>query len=111
MDTHTAVNSKPASVARVHREICDRQRCDHLDKINYLDPYSACPNGHFGPYLNAEDSSKQRIGLGDIVEKLGKPIARALKLPCLDKAGNLRPESGCAKRRDALNRLTSGKQP
>lgn len=43
--------------------------------------------------------------LGDIVERLAKPIAKALNLPCLDKDGNLKPESGCAKRRDALNKL------
>jgi hypothetical protein len=46
--------------------------------------------------------------LGDIVEGLVKPIAAALGLPCLDEKGELRPESGCAKRRDALNRLSGG---
>lgn len=49
----------------------------------------------------------QRIRLGDAVEKLAKPIAKALKLPCLD-GDKLRPESPCAKRRDRLNRLTGG---
>jgi hypothetical protein len=45
-------------------------------------------------------------GVGDIVERLAKPIARALNLPCLDKTTHaLRPESPCAKRRDALNKL------
>lgn len=43
-------------------------------------------------------------GLGDVVEKLAHPIAVALKLPCLDQTGTLKPESPCAKRRDALNR-------
>jgi len=44
-------------------------------------------------------------GLGDRIERLAKPIAKALRLPCLDKTGNLKPESGCAKRRDAMNKL------
>jgi hypothetical protein len=48
----------------------------------------------------------QRLRLGDRAERLAKPIAKALRLNCLDAAGNLKPESGCAKRRDALNRLT-----
>jgi hypothetical protein len=43
-------------------------------------------------------------GLGDIIEALVKPLARALGLSCLDQDGNLRPESGCAKRRDRINR-------
>jgi len=45
--------------------------------------------------------------LGDMVESLAKPIAKALRMPCLDKDGKLKPESGCAKRRDALNKLSS----
>lgn len=43
---------------------------------------------------------------GDKVEKLVKPIAKALNLPCLDDDGKLKPESPCAKRRDKLNELT-----
>jgi hypothetical protein len=42
---------------------------------------------------------------GDLIEQLAKPVARALDLPCLDPQGNLRPESGCAQRRDAINRF------
>lgn len=43
-------------------------------------------------------------GLGDLVSKVATPLARALRLPCIDpETHNLRPESGCAKRRDALN--------
>jgi len=45
-------------------------------------------------------------GLGDIVERLAKPIARALGLPCLDEHNRLRPDSPCAKRRNALNKAT-----
>ena len=43
-------------------------------------------------------------GLGDVIERIAKPIARALKLNCLDGADELKPESPCAKRRNALNR-------
>lgn len=49
----------------------------------------------------------QRLRLGDRAERLAKPIAKALRMDCLDEAGNLKPESGCAKRRDRLNKLTS----
>lgn len=46
-------------------------------------------------------------GLGDIVHAVATPIARALKLPCIDPATKqLRPESGCAKRREYLNSLS-----
>lgn len=44
-------------------------------------------------------------GLGDIVEAMAKPIARALHLDCVDKNGNLKAESGCAKRKEMLNRF------
>lgn len=44
-------------------------------------------------------------GLGDIVERIAKPIASALKMPCLDDSGRLKPDSGCGKRRDRLNKL------
>ncbi len=44
-------------------------------------------------------------GMGDVVERLAKPIAKALHLPCLDETNQLRPESPCAKRRDAMNKL------
>ncbi len=42
--------------------------------------------------------------LGDTISAVATPIARALKMPCIDPATNqLRPESGCAKMRDNLN--------
>lgn len=45
-------------------------------------------------------------GLGDVVEKLAHPIAVALWLQCMDKETKaLRPDSPCAKRRDAMNRI------
>ena len=47
----------------------------------------------------------QRRRLGDLVERAVKPIAVALGSDCLDEHHNLKPDSGCAKRRDALNRV------
>lgn len=47
-------------------------------------------------------------GLGDIVASVATPIARALHLPCIDPATQqLRPESGCAKRKAWLNGNTA----
>lgn len=51
--------------------------------------------------------NRRRIRLGDMVEALAKPIAKALRLSCLDENNRLRAESPCAKRRDRLNALTS----
>lgn len=46
------------------------------------------------------------IGLGDIVGGIATPIARALKLDCIDKStGELKPESRCQKRKNWLNSL------
>lgn len=54
----------------------------------------ACPHG------------MDKMGLGDLVALVATPIARALKLPCIDPATKeLRPESGCAKRKAKLNQL------
>lgn len=45
--------------------------------------------------------------LGNAISTVATPIARALHLPCIDPETNqLRPESGCAKRRDALNQFS-----
>jgi len=46
---------------------------------------------------------RRRLRLGDKVESVIKPVARALRLKCLDADGKLKPDSGCAKRRDRLN--------
>ena len=52
-----------------------------------------------------KEETKPLTGLGDLVEKIAKPIAKALHMPCLDEQHKLRPESPCAKRRDALNKM------
>ncbi len=42
--------------------------------------------------------------LGNAISTVATPIARALKMPCIDpETKQLRPESGCAKMRDNLN--------
>ncbi len=42
--------------------------------------------------------------LGDAISTVATPIARALKMPCIDPETNqLRPESGCSKMRNNLN--------
>jgi hypothetical protein len=44
------------------------------------------------------------VGLGDKIASIATPIARALKMPCIDpKTGKLRPTSGCAKMKARLN--------
>lgn len=54
----------------------------------------------------------ERVGLGDAVAAVATPIARALHLPCIDPATKqLRPESGCAKRKARLNALTQMQPP
>lgn len=52
----------------------------------------------------SEPSPSTRRGLGDAIEALVKPVAVALRLPCLDQAWRLKANSPCARRRDALNR-------
>jgi len=48
--------------------------------------------------------SFSRLRLGDKVERAAKPIARAIRLSCLDKkTGALRPGSPCEKRKRFLN--------
>lgn len=53
-----------------------------------------------------EPEERRKLGLGDLVGKVATPIARALKMPCIDPATNdLRPESGCAQRKKMLNKI------
>jgi len=69
-----------------------------------------------GDYLEVAETDWERLqkqfppgpdrktpGLGDRVELMAKPIARALRMDCLDAQGELKPDSGCAKRRAWLN--------
>lgn len=50
--------------------------------------------------------------LGDLVAKVATPIARALGLGCIDKrTGQLKPRSGCAKRKNWLNSIAPFTMP
>jgi hypothetical protein len=86
--------------------------CTHQSKPEGKDTgRRLCALGHFNgrPYVgNCREclAAGWHEGIGDKIERLVKPIAVALRLPCLDAQGRLRPESGCAKRRALLNRLT-----
>ncbi len=61
---------------------------------------------HLGPKPKAPPPPK---GLGDVVASVATPIARILRLPCIDPATQqLRPESECAKHKAALNAWSSG---
>ena len=56
--------------------------------------------------LRAAETTRRPGGVGDVIERLVKPVARALGLNCLDSSGQLKPDSPSARRRDALNRDT-----
>jgi hypothetical protein len=50
--------------------------------------------------------TRKKLGLGDMVAKIATPIAKALNMDCIDKAtGQLKPESPCAQRKAALNKI------
>lgn len=50
-------------------------------------------------------STTNGIRLGDAFHAIALPIARAMKLPCVDPATKqLRPESNCAERRARWNK-------
>lgn len=65
-----------------------------------------CPHGitEKGPF---RDNPAPKIeGFGDLVSFVATPIAKAIGMPCVDKkTGRLREDSGCAKRKNALNKL------
>lgn len=60
----------------------------------------------YAAHRAASVPSVAKKGLGDLVAAVATPIARALRLPCIDPVTKqLRPESGCAQRQAALNRF------
>jgi len=82
-----------------------------LDGQNILIPsaaYSAAMRAF--PRLNLNPAP--RPGLGDLVASVATPIARALKLSCIDPATRqLREDSACARRKRWLNARFSGTPP
>jgi hypothetical protein len=101
----------PDGVVKVRMDVCSD--CEHQcgafigGRISHHDPCSSCAYGKWGRYSRACDEISG-IGLGDIVERIAKPIAKALHMKCLDENNKLRPESPCAKRRDKLNKIRIG---
>lgn len=54
----------------------------------------------------AIEDEKRPFGLGDAIASIATPIARVLKLNCIDKeTKQLKPESRCQKWKDGLNNL------
>ena len=70
-----------------------------------------CSIGHFNgrPFIGqcnaCMDAGGHKLGLGDLIERIAKPFARALRLDCIDSDGKLKATSPCAKRRDKLNKI------
>lgn len=101
----------PSEVADVRRQICRQAGCVHTP--DYADPCAVCPAGHWKQWtrqcrqIEPAPTLLQRLALGTRIEKLAKPIAKVLGLPCLEKDGTLQPKSPCAQRRDLLD----GKRP
>ena len=93
--------NKLVPIFRQRRIACNNcpTPCDPIPNIINLK--NTCPL----PESRWDKIETEKMGLGDIVEMLAKPVARILKMDCLDKDGKLKPESGCAKRRHALNRI------
>ena len=58
-----------------------------------------------GQCLDCINDGMNRRGVGDVAEQIFKPIARALRLNCLDKNGYLKPQSPCSKRKELLNKI------
>src|SRR5438128_2147209 len=91
----------PQGVIDVRNELC--REC--VDKAG--DPCAVCDHGRWGRYeaIGCDDPNREvPTGLGDVVAAVATPIARALGLPCIDpQTKQLRPESGCAKRKAKLN--------
>jgi hypothetical protein len=54
---------------------------------------------------NGKDITPKR-GLGDAIASVATPIARILKLKCIDpETKQLRPDSDCARRKNKLNKI------
>jgi hypothetical protein len=57
-------------------------------------------------FMGTPEDCPHSFNLGNLVASIATPIARVLKLSCIDPATQeLRPESKCAKRKAALNKL------
>jgi len=77
------------------RAHCDACRNEEAFRQSLLDRNLVTERDFACPYFR----------LGEKIERLVKPVAKLLKLPCLDAAGKLKPQSPCGQRRQALDRL------
>lgn len=98
---------KPAEI-QVRRDICSdcKRECDVRATITHADPSAGCPSGVWHAFGDRDPEAKAPMrGLGDLVHVVALPIARALRLPCVDPATKqLRPNSPCAGRIKSYNR-------
>lgn len=53
---------------------------------------------------------RKQLKRGDMIARFATPLARALRLPCVDRqTGRLKPDSGCSQMQTDLNNgLTMG---
>ena len=96
-----------ATEIQIRRDICkDCSRvCGVRASINHADPCQGCPEGIYHEHSDCDRDAPEPIrGLGDAIHAVALPIARILRLPCIDPATKkLRPESPCATRRKKMN--------
>jgi hypothetical protein len=88
---------KPARVAKIHRRFCEARKCPHRATLNYDDPCIGCPEGHFGPWIRR---GCDEAGLGDKIERIARPIARAIDAVAGTKIAGC---GGCKKMKERLN--------
>lgn len=83
----------------------DHLTCDHWLKRRERGGFRGMIVDGKGICFECDQARRRQVrGLGDVVAKIATPIARALGLPCVDKVTReLKPNSPCARRRDALN--------
>lgn len=95
---------KPSYVAEIHREICEREKCQYLDKVNYADSCAFCPSGHWGQYEigGCDDPNRKIEGLGDVVALVAGPITKGIDAILGTRLQNC---GGCGKRQTKLNQL------
>lgn len=95
--------------SQVRRDICKdcKLACDVRAAINHADPCAECPFRVFHRHSDCGKSDPREDiirGAGDIIHAIALPIARVLRLPCVDPdTKKLRPESPCAARRKDWN--------
>lgn len=58
--------------------------------------------------VGAPETCPHASFLGDLIERIAKPVAKYLRLSCLDDSGKLKPGSPCAQRKASLNRIRLG---